>query len=255
MINYLAKKHPHKRDAHIVFDEGPHIYTVDGDSDFTSVTTMIHKHFAKFDADKIIRKMMSGRNWMFSKYFGMTMDEIKASWDKNRDEAAAAGTKMHYDIECFYNNMPIDNDSVEYGYFKEFKNEFSHLNPFRTEWMVWDKELKIAGSIDMLYENPDGSLTIYDWKRCKQIKKDNKWQSSTTPFLKHLPDTNFWHYSLQLNIYKFLLEKNYNRKVNGLFLVCMHPNNKNESYIRLEVPDLQKEVDNIMSLRMVTLAS
>jgi hypothetical protein len=35
----------------------------------------------------------------------------------------------------------------------------------------------------------------------------------------------------------------------------MHPNNKNESYIRLEVPDLQKEVDNIMSLRMVTLSS
>ena len=254
MVDYLANLHPHARDASIVFDEGPHIYTVKGDSNYTSVTTIIHKHFEEFDADKIIRKMMNGRNWMFSKYFGMTSDEIKASWETNRDEAAAAGTKMHYDIECYYNDMIVENDSVEYSYFKEFREDFSELKPFRTEWMVWDEGLKLAGSIDMLFENPDGTLTIYDWKRCKQIKRENKWQSSTTECLKHLPDTNFWHYSLQLNIYKYLLEKNYNRKVNGLYLVCMHPNNKNESYIRLEVQDLRKEVSDIMALRMTSLA-
>ena len=54
--NYLEKKYPHERDSHITFDEGPHIYTIDGDSDFTSVTTWNHSHFSKFDADKIITK-------------------------------------------------------------------------------------------------------------------------------------------------------------------------------------------------------
>ena len=27
----LAKQNPHERDAHISFEEGPHIYTIDGE--------------------------------------------------------------------------------------------------------------------------------------------------------------------------------------------------------------------------------
>ena len=34
-INYLARKNPHFRDEMITFDEGPHIYTINGDSGFT----------------------------------------------------------------------------------------------------------------------------------------------------------------------------------------------------------------------------
>ena len=69
---YLANLNPHERDAHISFDEGPHIYTIDGDSGFMSVTTWNHSHFPHFNADKIIKKMMSSKNWAKSKYFGMT---------------------------------------------------------------------------------------------------------------------------------------------------------------------------------------
>ena len=52
----------------------------------------------------------------------MTKEEIKKSWDKNRDEAAEAGTKMHYDIECFYNDMDIEveEDCLEWKYFEKF---------------------------------------------------------------------------------------------------------------------------------------
>ena len=52
--DYLALKNPHPRDKFISFDEGPHIYTVHGDSSFTSVTTWNHTHFPHFDADAII---------------------------------------------------------------------------------------------------------------------------------------------------------------------------------------------------------
>lgn len=249
---FLALKNKHERDAHIIFDEGPHIYTIDGDSSFTSVTTWNHMHFPHFDANKIIEKMMASKNWPNSKYFGMTPDEIKELWDKNGKEASAAGTKMHYDIECFYNDedVEIDEDCLEWKYFEEFENDIGqHLEPYRTEWMVWDKELKLAGSIDMVFRNDNGSLLIYDWKRCKDIKKTNQFSSSTTECISHLPDTNFWIYSLQLNTYKYMLEKNYGEKVVGLYLVCLHPNNKNKSYIRLKVPDLSKEINDLMQLR------
>ena len=96
---YLKNKNLHELDTHITFEEGPHIYTIDGDSDFTSVTTWNHSHFFPFNADLIIDKMMASKRWPENtKYFGMTKDAIKTLWDKNRDEAASAGTKMHYDI-------------------------------------------------------------------------------------------------------------------------------------------------------------
>jgi len=250
--DYLAKKFPHERDSHIHFDEGPHIYTIDGDSDFMSVTTWNHSHFGKFDADAIITKMMASRNWSNSKYFGQTKEEIKAGWAKNGKDASEAGTKMHYDIECYYNqnDVEIDEDCLEWQYFMAFENDIGlDLEAYRTEWTIWDRDLKIAGSIDMIFRNPDGSLLIYDWKRCKNIKKDNSYQSSITPCIEHLPDTNFWHYSLQLNTYKYILEKNYGEKVVGMYLVCLHPNNANKTYIRLEVPHLPSEMADLMALR------
>ena len=265
---YLATHNPHPRDELIAFDEGPHIYTitlvdeetgdVSYDSGFTSVTTWNHSHFGKFDADAIIKKMMSGRNWEKSKYYGMTPDEIKAMWDENRDAAAAAGTKMHYDIECFYNHCPNKNDSVEYGWFLDFEKarisgkfglNTSVMDPYRTEWMVFHEELRLSGSIDMVYEDPDGTLHIYDWKRCKEIKKTNPWQSAIRECISHLPDTNYWHYALQLNTYKYILETKYDEKVGDLYLVCLHPENKCGTFERIKVPDLKDEIEDLMELR------
>ena len=249
-MDYLQKKNAHPLDSHIKFDEGPHIYHIDGDSDFMSVTRWNHSHFAKFDSDKIIDKMMSNpEKWKKNKYFGMTKQEIKNLWNENGRKAASAGTNMHYDIECFYNNMEVDNPSIEYEYFLRFHKQNNDLNAYRTEWMVYDKELRFAGSIDMVFENPDGSLEIYDWKRCKEIKKENKWQSATTECISHLPDTNFWHYSLQLNTYKALLEKNYGKRVKGLYLICLHPDNKNNSYQKIKVPTLKTEIKELFELR------
>ena len=92
---YLAKKNPHPRDESITFDEGPHIYTIDGDSDYMSVTTWNHSHFDHFDADKIIDKMMMGRKWgPAHKYWGMTKEEIKKMWEENGKKASTAGTKI-----------------------------------------------------------------------------------------------------------------------------------------------------------------
>jgi ATP-dependent exoDNAse (exonuclease V) beta subunit len=252
-MDYLANLNPHERDSHISFDEGPHIYTIDGDSDFMSVTKWNHSHFPHFNAKKIIDKMMASKNWPQSKYFGMTPQQIKDQWSENGRQASDAGTKMHYDIECFYNNMDVNNDSIEYKYFKEFLQMHDGFKPYRTEWMVWDTELKFAGSIDMTFQRKDGTIDIYDWKRCKEIKKLNRWESATTECINYLPNSNFWHYSLQLNTYKALLEKNYGVKVGDMYLVCLHPNNKNNTYIKIKCADLSEEVAMLFDLRRTML--
>jgi len=252
-LTFLSKKNKHERDDRILFDEPTHVYTIDGDKGFTSVTTWNHSHFEEFDSDKIIDNMMKSKKWKDNKYYGMSKEEIKKSWDKNRDEAAEAGTKMHYDIECFYNNCPNENTSIEYTYFENFLKDYPELNerPYRTEWTVFHEDWRLAGSIDMIFENEDGTLQIYDWKRCRDIKKVNGWNVfAKTDCIDHIPDTNYWHYCLQLNTYKAIIESKYNKKVTEMYLVCMHPENKRNNYERIKVVDLQDEISKLMDYKI-----
>lgn len=256
---YLALKNAHPRDADISFEEGPHIYTVCGDrGGYTSVTTLNHQHFAQFDADGIIDKMMKNKkNWTDPnyKYYGMTREQIKKQWSANAACASGAGTKMHNDIECFYNGMEVNNDSIEFQYFRQFVKDFPELVPYRTEWMVYYEELKLSGSIDMVFENPDGTIQIYDWKRCQEITNENGFgKYALTTCISHLPDTNFWHYALQLNTYKTILEHKYGKKVTKLCLVCIHPDNKYKSYECIEVPVMETEMNDLLQLRLAQLA-
>ena len=243
----------HERDALIKFEEGPHKYTCNGSSDYTSVTTWNHSHFKPFDPDSIIKKMTSNpEKWLKSPYYGKTPEEIKAGWDKGRDDAALAGTEMHKAIEQWYlRGCPAEKSDANLSpHFCKFVNDHPLLKPYRTEWMIFDEDIRIAGSIDMVYECPsgDGSLMIYDWKRCKEIKRTNGFGDfAMTECINHLPDSNFWHYALQLNTYKYILEAKYNKKISQMCLVCLHPNLP--SYKLFYVPDLSSEVKALLNER------
>ena len=50
-------------------------------------------------------------------------------------------------------------------------------------------------------------------------------------------------------MYKTILEHKYNKKVTGLYLVCMHPDNLYKNYQRIEVPFLEKEMNELLQLR------
>jgi ATP-dependent exoDNAse (exonuclease V) beta subunit len=243
----LKELNTHERDSKIEFDEKPHEYYIDGSKEgIISVTTFIHNFFPKFDADKIIDKMMNSSNWENSKYFGMTKEEIIQDWEDNKNYAANKGTMMHRDIELFYNDIEIENDSEEFNYFLDFHNEHTNLKPFRSEWEIFCEELKLAGSIDMCFDD-DGEIVIYDWKRSKDIKEVNAWENGFYP-LTHIPHANYWHYSLQLNIYKALLEKHYGVKVKEMYLLWLHPNN--DSYKKLKVSHLPDEVELLFKERL-----
>ncbi len=256
-MDALAMRNSHPRDDCITFDEGPHIYTVNGDSGFTSVTTWLHSHFEKFDAEAVAKRIVERGTLPDSKYHGMTVKEITKTWKLNGQEASAAGTKLHENIERFYNGVevpPEDRALPDYQLFERFVDNFPvGAVPYRTEWMVWDDALRLAGSIDMVFANDDGTLSIYDWKRCKDIKKHAfRGKSSTTKCIEHIPDSNFWHYSLQLNAYAWLLERHYGKVVRDLQLVVLHP--RQHHPIVLKVPWLRQETNDLMTERASMVA-
>jgi hypothetical protein len=259
----LSKRNHHLRDDNIQFFEEGHKYVILSEPDvkYTSVTTWNHNHFPKFDADNIIATMMKSKGWKKGhRYWGLSAVQIKDLWNSNKEAVAGAGTDLHYEIECFMNdnrfihvyhhkdlyqiydsdnydsdNYDSDNKdkSIEWSYFINFVRDFPDLKPYRTEWLIYHEDVKISGSIDMVYENHDGTLSIYDWKRCKNITRVN----------------NFWHYALQLNTYKVILQEKYNKIVKDLFLVRLHPDAEEKNYELIIVPDLTAEVNDLFAER------
>ncbi len=278
--NVLGIRNLNPRDKNIKFFEDGHKYCISFEPEvkYTSVTTWNHHHFEQFNADKVIEKMINGSAWKEGhKYWGKTPEEIKALWNKNKDSVSGAGTDLHYCIECFHNDKrfqfeytnkelhevymadcgkKLSERPLEWQYFINFIGDHKHLKPYRTEWTVYHEDAKIAGSIDMVYENPDGTLSIYDWKRSKNITRINAFNKfAITPLICHLPDSNFWHYALQLNTYKYILETKYDKKIKDLFLVRLHPEAEEKNYELIQLPDLSNEIKELFEEKIKNLYS
>jgi hypothetical protein len=146
-----------------------------------------------------------------------------------------------------------------------FFQEQSHLEPYRSEWMIWDAELKIAGTIDAVFRNKHtGNLCIYDWKRVANglevditaVKwgyhvAEDEWLPTLPGYigsledpLKDIKDTKYWHYAIQLNLYRHILEKNYDVKIDEMCLVQIHPSL--ETYCLHRIPRMEDAITRIL---------
>ncbi len=252
----LELENEHPRDQFIIFDEGPHTYTLNGEIVNISVTTLIKKYWEQFNA-----KLISGRIVKSNKmrdpsytYYGMTQQEIMNKWNSNT--AAQLGTDMHRKIELYYNNALLPEeypDTLEFKHFLKFHHDFTQINaefkPYRTEWIIYDDSGTIAGSIDMLYRDSNGNIIIVDWKRTTKEKLYKHFGNKKgLDLLKHLDDTNYNHYAIQVNIYRHMLETYYlnvDEKIIGMYLCILHPDEEN--YIFEYVPRIEQEVKDIFN--------
>ena len=251
--DHYCSRNQHLRDVRISFEPVSHTYQIqfeDHAETFISATTIIHKYFPHFDEEKVIAKMMKSSTWSKSPYFGKTVEEIKAQWEENRVQAANKGTQVHDWIENFYlggKKAPCEEaeKSKSFQNFLEFEKDYGWM-PYRTEWRVFTEEFKVAGSIDIIFEGSDGDpnkIKVYDWKNSKEIKTENRYEKGYEP-LQHLPNCNFYHYSMQLNLYKWILEHHYGKKVEEMGLIIVHENYP--TYLKYDVKDMQKEVQAML---------
>jgi hypothetical protein len=156
---------------------------------------------------------------------------------------------------------------IETSQIKHFWRTHSNLKPYRSEWVIWDADWKIAGTIDALFQDQkDGSFWLLDWKRVRTglepdleatrwgyIQKDDEWLEPVKPWAKKMPsplqdlyNTKYWNYSLQLNMYKQILEKNYGIKIKGMKLVQFHPELGSECRVH-DVVILEDQVRRVLT--------
>ena len=234
--NYNSRN-AHQRDTLLHFDEEKHIYTLNG-KPMSSVTTLVDEYFEKFDADY----------WAARKApkLGITPEQLKARWEENAQRARDLGTAMHDKIEKHYMGIESQSDDT-FDLFLQFTAHHT-LHPYRTEWRIFDEEYGIAGTLDFL-EYSDGIFTIYDWKRSEKLIKngcvecDSPFHKTALPPISHISDTTYWHYALQVSIYRYNLEKNYGINISQNRLAVFHPNNGR--YHLIDRPYLRNEVVTI----------
>ena len=242
-----------EQDGHIIFNAAQHIYTVDG-IQYKSVSSIISDVFPEFDsAVQAVKKAAK---------IGVDPRQLMEEWASKGKQSREVGTFMHQQIENYllnkpvnyeyhyrYNGTHVQQDEIisidrEFGFFKDFLNE-TIIDPFRSEWRIFDRSLKIAGTIDLISKNNYGSYDIYDWKRSARLYDNNPFQSGLGK-LAHLEDTPKNHYYLQQNLYKYILEHQYGLKIRSMKLVCLHPDFY--KYDVLDVPKMDNEVSEIIKM-------
>jgi ATP-dependent exoDNAse (exonuclease V) beta subunit len=200
----------------IYLEKEDHIYKLeeDLDFDFTSVTTFVGQFFEEFDAKFVAQKLTSTH----PKYKHMTVEELLGEWKKRADY----GTYVHEEIENYINDKtePKDRKSLRAV---QWLNGYKMQSSFNllSEKIIYSKELKLAGSIDLLlHDKKTDEYTIIDWKTSRKIDTSAfRHKTGNHEATRDLEDCNFNHYSLQLSLYRYILENYYNLKVRNQMIV------------------------------------
>ena len=231
----------HPRDSRLLFDPESHTYYIEG-RPLKSVTTLVEECFPQFDA----------LYWAHRKapQEGLTPEELMAKWEAEACRARDLGTTMHDKIERYYLGEDSGDDTDAYRLFRCFA-AVNRLYPFRTEWRIYLEEYGIAGTLDFLERTPDGTYNIYDWKRSRKLINRFGMVEATSPFRKtglhpisHLPDCSYYHYALQVSVYRYILEQKYGINVNKMRLGVFYPSYS--GYYIVDLPYLRNEVISIL---------
>lgn len=241
----------------VVYYDVPHKYYL-GDKELVSATTLIHKYQQPFD----------GEYWSKMKAFefGLTTREVLNCWKFINVKGTMKGSIIHdYTENLFLNkvfNYPKDQIIKEFGFdpiwneylmtknhVDEFKKDSNDkLIPIRTELIVYDKDSLVGGMMDMIFYNVKAcEYQVFDWKTNKDITFENKYQK-LSGCLSDLDDCDFNIYSLQLSLYKYIIEKHTGIKLGKSYIIWFSHNNEN--YKIIETKDLSNYIDLIFKIRI-----
>jgi hypothetical protein len=229
--------HP-KSEMYLIEETHTYVNTKYPDIKWTSVTTILHKFFDDFDTVGIAKKLIAS----VPKYRGMKLEDLLTQWEN----VGKMGTIIHKQLEDYIAlGKPTENPKAKHGqaWIEKLKSQGDY--EFFPEVILYSKDLGICGTIDLLIrDKKTGVLHIADWKTNNRISlKSYDKKTGNHRHTRHLQDCNHVHYSLQLSMYKFLLEHVYGQKVGWLKLVHL----TDDAPIEYPCEYLKRTIVNILS--------
>lgn len=230
---------------HITYYDEPHIYTIDGVKQ-TSVTTLLGKYKTKFDADFWAGKKAAER--------GISKAEVLAEWEIINKVATTKGSIIHNYIENllarkvfpYPSSLVIETVGKDHELLVQekvrkttvladkFINDIrGKLIPIKSELVVGEAALGICGMIDQIFWNEKAQeFQIWDWKTNKKLNMYSPFKNKMCNGLAHLDECEYNTYSLQLSIYKQLIERNTGIKIGSLYIVWFFEDNPDYKIIQ-----------------------
>lgn len=230
---------------HIKYYDEPHKYFI-GDKQLISGTTFIGLFKEKFDSEAMSKKSAIKRK--------MSQEDVLAEWEFKGDFSRTKGTLLHNYAENYWFNKVFPVDMTPYderfgeGLMKEryeackvlfeaFYNDAKDaLIPIAAEFVIGDEEIGIGGMVDKLFWNVKmNELQIWDYKTNAEINSFSKYRKRMKAPINFLQECEFNTYSIQLSLYKYIIEKNTKLKIGKMYLVHIHE--EQEKYNIIECND------------------
>jgi len=226
----------------IIFDQKYHSYTYHVKK-LTSVTKLANSLKPPFDR--------GGRAVKTAMERGVDVATILAEWDAAGEAGRAKGVKVHELIAAkLRNELPPADDPFlslnerlpEMDGFEKLWDWLAGMTTLQqVEWVVGDGELGVAGTVDaLLLGKQSNEVHVWDWKTGKEFKSTNSFQNLLYPF-DDLPDCDLSSYSLQISLYRLIIERNTDFVIGDCYIAHLDPTGSWQIYKAL---DLRERVES-----------
>lgn len=184
-------------------------------------------------------------------------EHIQQTWT----HAAVLGTAMHKRIEDFFEQRTertvleaaAADQEPELLQFLQWYDTWlvpGEYEPFRMELRIFSEEMRVSGSVDALFRHKrTGKIIMVDWKRAKKIEMEGFNGKTGKGPLADVPSCNFYKYVMQQNLYKRMLERATNLRIDSMWLLICHPRQGSE-YKLLAVPERPEHMQRLYEARM-----
>lgn len=273
-----------KEDELVKYNDELHKYWVKGSKQACiSVTTLIHQ-FTVFDEDfwssykaleslideddfktvkpdllnfKQFNQTYLDRTGVTTDAFSTRKEEILAEWQEKRETSCIRGTAIHRQHELEHlagNTKELQHLGLGGKFVTKTTNKLEPGQGIYPELLLSrispDGKLRLAGQADLVIV--DGfDVYILDYKTNKKIdmkayfdRKTRKHSTMKYP-LNNIQDTNFWHYSIQLSTYAWMIQKIDPRfEIKALILLHYDHDGNNATY---ECEYLKNDVERMLT--------
>lgn len=176
---------------------------------FKSPTGILGNFYEHFDAIPISERYVKKHK------LEITPEELRAEWAEKARVASERGSKLHAYCESLYDGWDFGEDPEEVqaiharAALADIAGQGWSLA--KTELLVYSEVIKLSGQVDLLVKR-GSDLAIMDYKFLKgplDMKSyynrfTRKYKMMSGPFYK-LMDTNYNHYSIQMELYRMLM--------------------------------------------------
>lgn len=195
----------------VTFEADTHTYRING-TKVPSVTQILKHLKNPFDSQRIAG--------FVAKKQGKSVESVLKEWNDKSAAALLKGKALHSAAEdTMLDRRKVDSDASEVNSWLRFWNASKQfLSPRMVEEIIADSEYMVAGTVDaVLFSSKTNKNHVFDWKTGKFMTASPYGNMLLHPF-NDLPECQYSIYSLQVSIYRLMLERQ-GKEMGGSWIV------------------------------------